>query len=184
MKLVSWNCQKGLNSKDKAKKLFELFPDIAIIQESFHPKEFNEDIRYEKAIWVGEEKPKGLGLCVLSLSKDYHLTQLVDQVKYDWIVPIKVTGKENFTLIAVWTKRGPGASYGNILYHALQEYENIIQDRPVIIMGDFNLDKRVASSYSGVGGFKKMMSIFEHYGLKSIYHINNKEEFGSESVMV
>jgi exodeoxyribonuclease III len=182
MKLVSWNCQKGLNSKDKARKLFELCPDIAIIQESFHPNEFNEDIRYEEAIWIGEEKPKGLGICVLSLSKDYHLTQLVDQVKYDWVVPIKVTGKENFTLIAVWTKRSSGTSYGSILYHALQEYESLIQDGPVVIMGDFNLDKRVASSYSGVGGFKKMMGIFENYGLKSIYHINNTEEFGSESV--
>ncbi|WP_409304067.1 hypothetical protein [Peribacillus sp. SCS-155] len=181
MKLVSWNCKKGLNSKDKSKKLFELIPDIAIIQESFHPKEFNDDIQYEDAVWVGEEKDKGLGLCVLSLSKDYHLSLLVDKVKHEWIVPIKVSGKENFTLIAVWTKRMHGSSYGKVLFTALQEYERLIQNGSVIIMGDFNLDKRVSSSYTGVGGYTKMMEIFENYGLKSCYHSISREEYGSES---
>lgn len=181
MKLVSWNCKKGLNSKDKGKKLFELFPDIALIQESFHPKEFNDDILYEDAVWVGEEKKNGLGICVLSLSKDYQLSVLVDKVKYEWIVPIKVSGKENFTLIAVWTKRMHSSSYGKVLYSALKEYESLIQNGPVIIMGDFNLDKRVPSSYTGIGGYKKMMELFESYGLISCYHSISKEEFGSES---
>lgn len=147
--IVSWNCRKGLN-QEKGKKLLNLNPYIAIIQECFHPKEFNEEIKYEDVIWVGEEKKKGLGICILSLSKEYVLTLLVDQVIYEWIVPIQVSGKENFTLIAVWTKRmaGFGSSYGKVIYAALKQYENIIQNKSVIMMGDFNLDKRVASSYS------------------------------------
>lgn len=180
MRIVSWNCKKGLNSKEKDKKLFELAPDIAIIQESFHPSDFNKDIKYEDAIWVGEEKKNGLGICVLSLSKDYQLSVLVQDVKYEWIVPIKITGKEDFTLIAVWTKRMPGFSYGKVLFSALEEYGSFIKNRPVIIMGDFNLDKRVPSSYTGIGGYKKMMDLFEGYGLKSCYHSLSNEEFGSE----
>lgn len=180
MKLVSWNCRKGLN-KTKNQKLLELAPDLAIIQESFHPNEFQQDILFENAIWVGEEKKNGLGISILSFSKDYQLSLLVDEVKYDWVVPIKVSGKENFILIAVWTKRMPGFSYGKVLYSALQEYESLIQNDPVIIMGDFNLDKRVPSSFTGVGGYGKIMGLFESYGLKSCYHSNSMEEFSLES---
>lgn len=102
-------------------------------------------------------------------------------MKYEWIVPIQVSGKENFTLIAVWTKRLPGMSYGKALYSALKEYENLIQNGPVIVMGDFNLDKRVPSSYTGVGGYNKIIDLFEGYDLKSCYHSISKEAFGSES---
>lgn len=181
MKLVSWNCKKGLNSKDKYKKLSELCPDMAVIQESFHPKEYKDHLNYHDSIWAGENKDKGLGVCVLSFSKDYQLTMLVEEVQYEWIVPIKVTGKESFTLLAVWTKRMTGSSYGKVLYSALQEYERYIVNGPVIIIGDFNLDKRVPSSYSGIGGYKKIIDLFNSFGLKSCYHLLNNEEFGSES---
>lgn len=178
MRLVSWNCR--LNSKDRREKLIEILPDLAVIQESPHPDYIANDLLFEDAIWVGQDKNSGLGVSVLSFSKDYQLTLLVDEVKYEWVVPIKVSGKENFTLIAVWAKRMPGASYGKVLYSALQEYEKFIQGGPVIIIGDFNLDKKVRSSYTGIG-YEKIMALFENYDLKSCYHTIEKEEFSTES---
>lgn len=179
MRLVSWNCR--LNSRDKREKLIEILPDIAVIQESPHPDNLGKDLLYENALWVGKEMKSGLGVSVLSFSQDYQLILLVDEVKYEWIVPIRVTGKENFTLIAVWAKRMPGSSYGKVLYSALHEYERIIQNGPVIIMGDFNLDKKVPSSYSGIG-YEKIMDKLESYGLVSCYHSITMEEFSKESI--
>ena len=180
MKLVSWNCKKGLNSKEKYKKLIELSPEIAVIQESFHPREFKDDFKYHDSIWVGENKDKGLGVSVLSFSKDYQISMLVEEVKYEWIFPIRVSGKENFTILAVWTKRMSGSSYGKVLHTALQEYANFMNNGPVIIVGDFNLDKRVSSSYRGIG-YKPIIDLFNSFKLTSCYHHFNKEEFGSES---
>lgn len=75
----------------------------------------------------------------------------------------------------------PGYSYGKVLYSALQEYESIIRNNPVIIIGDFNLDKKVPSSYSGIKGYKTIIDLFNNYNLISCYHHFNNEEFGSET---
>lgn len=66
----------------------------------------------------------------MSFSKKYNLTQLVDEIKYEWVIPIKVTGATSFTLFAVWARRMPGYTYGKLVYTALQELINIyIQTR-------------------------------------------------------
>ncbi|MCI2254771.1 hypothetical protein L2D08_10385 [Domibacillus sp. PGB-M46] len=180
MKIISWNCKKGLSSREKYKKLIEFSPDIAVIQECFHPSEFQGDSQHHDMVWVGENKARGLGLCVLSFSEDYKLSMLVDEAKYEWIVPIQVSGKENFTLLAVWTKRMTGYSYGKVLYSALKEYESFLQGNPVLIIGDFNVDKKVPSSYSGIKGFSRLTDLFREHGLESCYHYFSKEEYGSE----
>lgn len=110
--------------------------------------------------------------------EDYKLEFLVEEIKYEWIMPIKVSGKENFTLIAVLTKKMPSASYGKALFNAFIDYENLIKNGPVIIMCDFNLEKRVTSSYSGLGG---KSGYINSYNLTSCYHHINQEKYGMAS---
>lgn len=120
----------------------------------------------------------------IHILEDYKLEFLVEEIKYEWIMPIKVSGKENFTLIAVLTKKMPSASYGKSLFNAFIEYENLIKNGPVIIMGDFNLEKRVTSSYSGLGGksgYNKIIDLFNSYNLTSCYHHINQEKYGMAS---
>lgn len=184
MRIISWNVKNGLNNIEKINRISNLAPDIAILQEVQHPHKSNNELKFEDFLWVGEGKGRGLGLGVFTFSEDYKLELLVEEIKYEWIMPIKVSGKEDFTLIAIWTKRMPSASYGKVLYNAFIEYENLIKNGPVIIMGDFNLEKRVTSSYSGLGGksgYNKIIDLFNSYNLISCYHHVNQEEYGMES---
>lgn len=184
MRIISWNVKNGLNNIEKINRISNLAPDIAILQEVQHPQKSNNDFQFEDYLWVGEERSRGLGLGVFTFSKDYKLELLVEEIKYEWIMPIKVSGKGDFTLIAVWTKRMPSASYGKVLYNAFIEYENLIKNGPVIIIGDFNLEKRVTSSYSGLGGksgYNKIIDLFNSYNLTSCYHHLNQEKYGMES---
>jgi exodeoxyribonuclease III len=168
--------------KEKYEKVLNIFPDIAVIQESVHVDKLKDSFRYHDAIWAGKEE--GIGLGVFSFSKDINLTMLIDEIKYEWIVPIKVSGKADFVLIAVWTKRIPGLSYGKLLYSALEEYEHFLRNNRVIIVGDFNLDKKLPASYAGIQGiqgFDRIIDLFRSYGMESSYHYFYKESFGLES---
>ena len=180
MKLVSWNCQGGFDTKQK--KIMSIAPDIAVIQDCLHPSKLQSAIDYSDAVWVGNKEDKGL--CVLSFSKDYKLSMLVDEVKYEWVVPIKVSGDVDLVLLAVWARRMPGYSYGKLVFAALKEYEQFLSNGQVIIIGDFNVDKNVSSSYSGIKGskgFGHLIELLESYGVTSCYHHFSKEEFGLES---
>lgn len=183
MKLVSWNCQGGFNNNYKHKKITDIAPDIAVIQDCLHPSKLQSIIDYNDAVWVGNKEDKGL--CVLSFTKNYKLSMLVDEVKYEWVVPIKVSGEVDFVLLAVWARRMPGYSYGKLVYAALKEYEQFLSNGQVIIIGDFNVDKKVPSSYSGIQGsqgFERLIDLLDSYGVTSCYHHFSKEEFGRESV--
>lgn len=182
MKIISWNCNGGLINKRKHESLLNLSPDIAVIQECRHPDVdgFPNAFNYYDFIWKGGEGSKGL--CVLSFSKDYKLSVLVSEIKYEWVVPIKVSGKADFVLLAVWTKRSPGySSYGKLLYSALKEYEHFLSNNRVIIVGDFNVDKKLRSSYSGIKGYNQITDLFNSHGIKSCYHHFSNEEYGLES---
>ncbi|MEH7415031.1 hypothetical protein V7266_07065 [Neobacillus drentensis] len=166
MKIISWNCLRGTLFKDKLKKITELSPDLAVLPECPAPSTFQNEVEIKDSIWYGEEK--GIGLGILSFSKDYKLSMLVDEIKYEWVVPIKVSGKEDFILLAVWTKRTPGySSYGHILYSALKEYEHFLKNSRVIIIGDFNIDKNLPRSYSGIQGrlgFERIIELLNNLG--------------------
>ncbi|MGG1680254.1 hypothetical protein ACIFOT_31790 [Neobacillus sp. NRS-1170] len=183
MKLISWNCQRGILKSEKFEKLKGLSPDIAVIQECSHHRKFPEAFDYEDAIWVGEDE--NIGLCVISFSKNYKLSLLVEEVKYEWVVPIKVTGDADFIMLAVWTKRIHGySSYGQLLYAALKEYEHFLNHDRVIIIGDFNIDKKLSRSYSGIQGsqgFNLILDLLSSNNMVSCYHHYSNEEFGAES---
>lgn len=98
MKIVSWNCQEGFISREKYSKLSSLNPDIAVVQECLHPNEFNNKLKHHDVIWQGKSKSKGL--CVLSFNHDIKLELLEQEDTYQWILPIKVSGKQNFILLA------------------------------------------------------------------------------------
>lgn len=182
MKLVSWNCQVGFDIRYKNEIILDLVPDIAVIQDCLHPSRLNGVMDYHDAVWIGK---KDKGICVFSFSEDYKLSMLINEVKYEWVVPIKVSGAADFVLLAVWARRMPGYSYGKLIYSALKEYEVFLRKSPVIIIGDFNVDKKVTSSFSGISGSKGFDALIEFlgsFGLTSCYHYFNNEPFGMESL--
>lgn len=183
MKLVSWNCQRGLITKEKYKKLIELSPDIAVLQDGGNPDDLREYVDFQSVLWESEDKSHDL--CVISFNKDYSFEKLeMDTNKYKWILPIKVTGKFNFILIAVWLKRIQGSSYGKQFYSFLKEYESLLSNENVVMIGDFNIDKNIPGSFSGIQGskgFNLIIDLLSSYGFQSCYHYFTNEEYGAES---
>nr|WP_304220043.1 endonuclease/exonuclease/phosphatase family protein [Fredinandcohnia onubensis] len=178
MKIVSWNCQQGFINKDKYKKLLNLEPDIVVVQECASPSSFGQDFKYEDVIWKGNNENKGL--CVVSFSKNLKLSVLKDFTS-EWIVPILVSGEKNFILIAVWTIKQPTQSYGMTLLSALKEYADLYQNNDVVIIGDFNVDQRLRSSYRGTKGLEEISGFLNNYGIFSAYHYLTNEKFSEET---
>ncbi len=176
MRIISWNCQGGFYNQ-KYEKIIGLAPDIAIIQECNKPSKLPISVQYEDIIWQGNDK-KGIG--VMTFSSKYKISSLVVEYKFPWILPILVTGEENFVLVAVWTQDIPGFSYGKLLLSALKEYNHLFENKSVIIIGDFNIDQKYKPSYGGIL-FDEITELLEVSRIKSCYHHFNNEKFGEET---
>ncbi|MBM6617879.1 endonuclease/exonuclease/phosphatase family protein [Bacillus suaedaesalsae] len=179
MKIISWNCQQGFINKDKYKRLIELAPDIAIIPECQNTDQFMRELNIYDGIWCGKNENKGLG--IISLSDKYKLSIIKEFPSFEWIVPIKVTGEEDFTLIAVWPIRQEGISYGKYVLTALSEYGELLRNQHVIIMGDFNIDQKLKASYRGIKGMGEINEFLGMFGIRSCYHHFTNESFGEEA---
>lgn len=162
MKIVSWNCNYGLD-EEKFKKIVndEKFgnADIYAFQEVLE-NEFIDIADYEKADeynyrhWYGDHQeygechiPRGAegDLGIVLISKTYKI-QRFDQgrIKFRYVVPYILTNKndkdEKFILIHVWTKGKPDG-YIKPIYDALEFYKEQFTYKgieKIIMLGDFN----------------------------------------------
>jgi len=156
-------------------------PDILIIPECEHPDNLlNLNLNPTSTFWYGTNRDKGLA--VFSFG-EYHLNLMDSHNKEIKIVcPISVTGGDtDFTLLAVWTQRTKDRDYRHIgqVWKAIHFYEEILSDKKVIIIGDFNSsaiwDKkhRHASHSMAV---KKLSELKIH----SVYHSHFLQVQGKE----
>lgn len=100
MKVIAWNCNMAFRKKIRV--ILDINPDIIVISECekiFKIKD--EDIKnYPNRYLFGTNKSKGIGV----LAKKGFTLQISEEYsdKFKYIVPIKVRGKYNFILFAVW----------------------------------------------------------------------------------
>jgi hypothetical protein len=102
MKLTTWNCARGFEIKKKL--IFSSAPDIAVIQEC--SKKSTESLLPDgyDAAWVGDNPNIGIG--VFFKKSEWSVRRLEDATHgIRWVVPYKITGPENFTLIAAMSVR-------------------------------------------------------------------------------
>ncbi|HEX7628372.1 MAG TPA: hypothetical protein VF354_05585 [Candidatus Methanoperedens sp.] len=93
MRLITWNCNRAYGKK--AEQILKFNPDIAIVPEC---EKIGEDT--PKRVWFGDKN----GIGIFSYS-DYNLELLsIHNPKFKYVIPIKVTDKTSFNLLAVWTK--------------------------------------------------------------------------------
>jgi endonuclease/exonuclease/phosphatase family metal-dependent hydrolase len=141
MKIVSWNCRstfgKGLTpNKGKEIQKYAKDADFLVIQEI--NKDECENIQgFTWYDWTGDRKDGEPGGVVAFSREGYNLeklsvSKLGENLRY--VVPYRVTGKHEFTLLTVWTKGKP-YDYTETILLAVYEYQ--IQ-HPAIIIGDFN----------------------------------------------
>ena len=103
--------------------------------------------------------------------------------EFKWIVPLVVTGKSNFNLIAIWAMDFPSnkkLSYVGQIYLAIKQYSDFIQQRDTIIIGDFNSNK-IWDKKPRVGNHSELVELLSEMDIVSAYHNYFGEQQGSES---
>jgi hypothetical protein len=181
LRLTTWNCKGGFRQKQAA--VARLQPDVLIVPEA--PRftgaaEMLGGAPVKSIEWFGDDPRKGLG--VISYG-EYALTVRDD---YDpslrWIVPLRVTGPQSFTLLAVWTLPDPETKfYITCLFKACEVYRHILEheDR-VVIAGDLNQSVRFDRPRSQVN-YTHLLEKFASYDLASVYHLSRGCEQGTET---
>jgi exodeoxyribonuclease III len=164
--------------RKKAENIIELYPEIVVVPECESIEE-----QTSKRLWFGDNLKKGLGMYSYS---SFDLTpheQYNPDFKY--VVPIKVSGEINFTLIAIWAMNDTqdrSRRYIGQVYLALNYYKEML-DKPVIIIGDFNSNMiwDYTSHYGLCGNFSDVVNMLKSKSIYSAYHHFYSEEFGKET---
>lgn len=183
MKLITWNCQGAF--RKKAEMILVECPDILVVQECEDPKKliFNKTVREPNDfLWFGDNKHKGLGVFSYSDYK-FKLLDLEYNSDIKFIAPISVTGGEvDFTLFAIWAnnRHDPNGQYIEQVWKAVNHYEHLLNDRPVILIGDFNSNK-IWDKKHRIGKHSTVVENLEVKYIYSVYHRILKQEQGKEN---
>jgi len=134
MRILSWNCNNGINQPEQLNYFKSFKPDLAIIPEV---KEYNiEKLGPDSAVWVTNnpknKSPKGLGVLAFN---GFKLEELPRDHDMEIFIPLKVLkGDFSFNLLAVWNfyyvcKRGRFKDLKGpdcLEYSALKHYKKSI----------------------------------------------------------
>ena len=166
MKIVSWNCQNGLNEV-KASAIFETEPDadIFVIQECKRNDIYAFKYDWKFKNWYGDDQEYSeLGIAVFSKEHDVEFADVFNR-NFRYVVPYVVkTKQKEVTLFAVWTKPVPHY-YDKNVTDAVSYYKDKTTNDAIII-GDFNTgyskDKEHRERYenlcNGLKGYKNCVS--------------------------
>ncbi|HDR7705641.1 TPA: endonuclease/exonuclease/phosphatase family protein [Bacillus thuringiensis] len=180
MKIVAWNA--GMAFRKKIEKILPLKANILVISECEKPEKWGQIID-EKGIddflWEGDNPNKGIG--IITFDERYQIEIHPDYDKsFRYIIPLKVTGEQEFIMFAVWSQKGENrySSYIGQIYLALEKYASLLKD-PCIIVGDWNSNK-VFDHIKRVKTHSEVVEFLEGFGIKSAYHHLSKKEQGEE----
>ena len=181
MNLITWNCH--MKFREKYKQILPYNPDLIIIPEC-ECEEKQSNKFYEKMLWDGKNKWKGLGVFSFNGFDIERHDSYCDEFKY--VLPIKVTTPEdnNINLIAIWSqnnKEEPQRRYIGEIWNALNYYKKLL-DSSTIIAGDFNWNVRWDRKPNGAlaGDFGDVVALLKEHDIYSSYHEFNDKEYGSE----
>lgn len=180
MRLVTWNCKGAFHRKHQF--VANLRPDVLVVPECEKPKE--DQSWFDRAslgtsLWFGDSPRKGLAV----FSFGGH--QLSVHPRYDashkWIVPIVVSGPKSFLLFAVWTlpKGQYRGRYVRPLIEALETYEALTHDLPVVWVGDYNSNFNFDEPTRRYK-FMDYVHLLAERDINSVYHSITGAEHGLE----
>ncbi len=184
MKLISWNCNGAFRNK---KYLFDEYEhDILVIQECEDPSKLKE---YESSnnnyLWIGNNKNKGLGIfCKNNISlKRLEWSDINTKYKNEQLesfLPCLIN--DEIIIIGVKKKKANSEVFGYIgqFWKYLQLHKDKLIDKKVIIVGDFN-SNAIWDKWDRWWNHTNVVDELHEIGIKSLYHIINKEEQGKET---
>ncbi|MGF2711782.1 endonuclease/exonuclease/phosphatase family protein [Bacillus cereus] len=181
MKIVAWNAAMAF--RKKIEKILPLKANILVISECEKPEKWERSVVQngtDNFLWEGDNPNKGIG--IITLDKRYKIEIHPDYDKtFRYIIPLKVSGEQEFIMFAVWSQKGEKRynSYIGQIYLALEKYKSLLKE-PCIIVGDWNSNK-VFDRIKRVKTHSEVVEFLEGFGIMSAYHHFSKEEHGKES---
>ncbi|RYG38847.1 MAG: endonuclease/exonuclease/phosphatase family protein [Burkholderiales bacterium] len=178
LRIVSWNCCGGF--KNKAPRLAQLNPDIAVIPEVLreHATALGETYH---TVWDGNEGQKGL----LLAAREPWRIELAGRSAARHMVRAELSlGDRRLTVVGVWAMPGD-AGYNDTLVRGLDDLLPSITGEDIIVAGDFNASP-VFDKADRLGdvqnGFDQIHRRLRARGLESAWHAFRSDGIGTESV--
>lgn len=170
--------------RNKAQHILTYSPDILIVPECEHPDKIIFPPNFKQPtekLWFGKNQNKGLG--VFSFC-DFQF-KVLDIYSEDFkiIVPIAVTGRLfDFNLFAIWANNpaDPDGHYVTQTWKAINHYNNILSEKPVILMGDFNSNTIWDYKKHRLSDHSSVVKFLEERDIYSTYHLYHKQIQGKE----
>lgn len=178
MRIVSWNaCMKF---REKVDVIAPLDADIVVIPESENLERLSSaDLSaWPNRHWIGDIPFKGL---LVMAKPGYELTVLDSyDEKLRYILPFKIRGAADATLLAVWTQRDSRGHYTVDLMNAIDRY--LRDDEPAVVIGDFNSNAIWDNLHRRAVTHTQIVEKLEGMGVRSAYHHLSGEPQGAETV--
>jgi exonuclease III len=180
MKIVTWNCQGAY--RKKAALIAQFKPDIAVIQECEACEKllFKPDVPHPSTkLWFGDGGNKGIGIFSYT-NLNFELCDYDKSIKH--CIPIRVTGRFNFNLIAVWAMghQDRKLSYIAQVFLAVEKYRDFIRQQDTVLIGDFNSNKQWDTT-PRIGNHSNVVGALAAEDIFSVYHEYFREQQGEET---
>ncbi|MEH7356842.1 endonuclease/exonuclease/phosphatase family protein [Neobacillus drentensis] len=181
MKLVTWNA--AMRFRDKIEEILPFSADILVIPECEAPEKWRKSNKIQSInqfLWFGDNPNKGIG--IITLNNNYQIDIHPSYNKdFRYIIPLIVSGDQNFNLFAIWAQNTNKKYYSYIgqIYLALNHYKSLLND-PCIIAGDWNSNK-IFDYIKRIGTHSEVVELLKSFGIMSAYHTYFNEEHGEET---
>ncbi|EJQ92942.1 endonuclease/exonuclease/phosphatase family protein [Bacillus cereus] len=181
MKIVAWNTAMAF--RKKIEKILPLKANILVIPECENPEKWKENYDQKgivQFLWDGDNLNKGIGIITLDDTYQIEFHPDYDR-KFRYIIPLKVSGEQEFIMFAVWSQNDKERynSYIGQIYLALEKYASLLKE-PCIIVGDWNSNK-IFDRIKRVKTHSEVVELLEGLGIMSAYHRYADEEQGQET---
>lgn len=171
--------------RKKASFILTYKPDILVIIECEHPDKllFTEELpKPEDFLWFGKNHHKGLAIFSYS---NYRFRILENyNGNFKMIVPISVTGGNfEFNLYLIWAYNSEDKEgrYITQVWKAINYYDQLLLDRPTMLIGDFNSNVIWDFKKHRLGSHAAVIKLLEDKGIFSAYHFHHKQSPGKEA---
>jgi endonuclease/exonuclease/phosphatase family metal-dependent hydrolase len=181
MRLVTWNCQAGLDKKIEV--IRRLNPDILVLQECNESNALSIQPGVSN-IWRTPGRPGQKGFGIYGFN-GFTVTPIDPAIDYPWVIPCEVvtpTGDTWARLLGIWTnvqKNIDRPTYAGQFASTLHAWSQEISTFPTIIAGDLNASMQGPSKLPHAQNIESAKAL----GLQSAYHLFNNVEHGEEPDM-
>ena len=177
LRIVVWNLNMAAHKKIALLRRLE--PDLAILPECAAPEVIVAkcpDFTFTDAYWQERSRHKGLG--VFSFG-DLRLTRSPDyDPRFAVFLPLEVTGRQRFNLLAVWALNFRAGS-GGTMPDALHFYRRFLASTEAVVAGDFN-NSIFWDRPGKPTNFAGIAAVLAELGLVSAYHTVTGESYARE----